>query len=380
MMSDVNASGEIEFPWLPGEEYVVRDPSFTYRNDPEPPKHVMITLAMLAQGHGPKDTAPPEWLSELHVYDLSPSIRALALEHCGRYAVWNDQSKSYDYVDLTEKVRAGTPRTISREAKLRWFWTHHTQLVLSDLEQRGERPQQAVERIQRQWREWVHAQADKFTAKWKDAAAWPPALALSWVMFTGNWRRIAAYLKNGDNVPTSGRFLRGLSEHPPSIFSRELSEHPDAEAAKRAANDLMQALRVAKSRKRVIVRGRLNGQSPMVEISPFDLATLDWAVEKPSHALNAVLERHGAEFYSDVYVDADSLIAAFPAHGMIAKNTKKSAWLLEKIGGSARSVPASEARELARQWLSGQRLPADDATVKAEGKLFSALARRLKHI
>jgi hypothetical protein len=339
MMSDVNALGEVEFPWLPGEEHIVPDPASTYCNDPEPPKHVMITLAMLAKGHGPKDTAPEEWLSEIHADDLDPSIRAL--EHCSHY-VWNDQSRSYNFYDPRKEVPDGIPRRITAANMLQWFWTYHTELVLSDLEQRGETPEQALERIQRQWREWVHAQADKFTTKWIDAAAWPPALAVSWIMFKGDWRRIAAYLKNGNDVPTSGRFLRGLSEHRSNLFSRGPSEHPDAEAANRAAHDLMRALRTkAHHPKRLIVKGYLNGQGPMVEISPIDLATLDWALDKPrSHASNAVLERHGAEFYSDVYVDANSLIAAFPAHGMIAKDTKKSAWLLEKIGGSARSVPA----------------------------------------
>jgi hypothetical protein len=325
----------------------------------------MITLAALVQGYVPQDTAPAEWLSAMQVDALNAPIRAYALECLGLDTVWNAKRQSYDWKDMNEKNLDGTPRTVACDEALQRCWTGHAQLVLSDLGQHGESPNEALERLPRQWREWTRALADKFTAKWKDAAAWPPALALSWTMFPDDWRRIAAYLKNGHDIPTSGPFLRGLLVH------------PDAEVANSAANDLMQALRArADSRTRVFVQGRLNGQGPMVEISPIDLASREWAAE-PGQASGAVLEHLGAEFYSDVHVDAASPIAAFPAHGMIPKDTKKSAWLIEQVGGSARKVTASEAKQLAQKWLSGHRLEADEAAVRSEAKRMSALARRL---
>jgi hypothetical protein len=36
-MSEANASGEIEFPWLPGEAHILPDPAFTYGMIPSRP-------------------------------------------------------------------------------------------------------------------------------------------------------------------------------------------------------------------------------------------------------------------------------------------------------------------------------------------------------
>jgi hypothetical protein len=363
MMSDVNASGEVEFPWLPGEVHILADPALAYRNDTEPPQHLMITLAKLAQGHDPMDTAPAEFLSKIHITDYNESF--YVIEFVCRYAVWNEQSQSFNWCDADGQASYETRRTELTETLLQRFWTYYAQLVQSDLNQRGETSKEALERIQRQWREWSRPRIEKFTAKWIDAAAWPPALAFSWIMFTGDWRRIAGYLKYGQYIPTSGWFLKGLSVH------------PDAETAKHAANKLMRALRAkAESSNRVIVRARLNGQGPMLEISPIDLATLDWALVEPSHASNAVLERQGAVYYSDVQVDANSLIAAIPANGMIDKELKKVFWLANELGGRMRRISAQEGRELARKWLTGQGLETDEAAVKLEGDRLTSLARR----
>jgi hypothetical protein len=243
------------------------------------------------------DTAPAEFLSKIHVADLNSSIYVFVLGR--RYAVWKDQSRSFDWYDLDEDVSVGTHRTALSETLLQRFWTYYAQLVLSDLNQRDETSKEALERIPRQWREWSRPRVEKFTAKWIDAAAWPPALAFSWIMFKGDWRRIAAYLKYGQYIPTSGWFLKGLSVH------------PDAEAAKHAANDLIWALRAKPGSKRVIVQGVPVGQDRMGEINPIELATLEWMME-PNRELGAALGRPGVVIYTHVLVDAASLIQAIP--------------------------------------------------------------------
>jgi hypothetical protein len=237
----------------------------------------------------------------MQVDALYAPIRAYALECLGLDTVWNGNAKrqSYDWKDMNEKNPDGTPGTMACDEALQRCWAGHAQLVLSDLDEHGETPKEASERIRRQWRDWTRVLADKFTAKWKDKAGWPPALALSWIMFAGDWRQIAACLRYGDDTPTSGLFLKGTLVH------------QDTEAANRAAHDLMRAFQAnAESPMHVIVRGYLNGQGPNVEISPFDLGSLEWAVE-PNQASGAVLERHGVAIFTNVVVDAASLMRAF---------------------------------------------------------------------
>ncbi len=302
-MSGPNASRETVFPWLPGEAHRLPDPAWTYRNDPGPPKHVMLTLTMLAQDFTPQVRAPAEWIAVIEENALNSPIRAFARKHFGLADVWNEGRQAYDWYDKEAKNADGTAVALPHEAALQRCWSGYAQLLLDDLAQHGETVAQAVERIPRQWREWTMARAAEFVAMWSESAAWPPALALSWIMFGGDWERIAALLENGRDMPTDGIVL--------SCIGSSLEE--DAEGAnKRAPQDLMQAFRLrADHPNRVSVSGRLNGQGAMMELGPADLASLEWAMD-PNHTLGAVLERYGGEYYSNVLVDAASLVAAFP--------------------------------------------------------------------
>jgi hypothetical protein len=60
----------------------------------------------------------------------------------------------------------------------------------------------------------------------------------------------------------------------------------------------------------------------MVEISPIDLTSLEWAL-KPGEGQAAVLACQGAAFYTNVLVDAASLMRAFP--GATAQTSLDSA-------------------------------------------------------
>lgn len=304
-MSGQSASGDIIFPWLPGEALRLPDPAWTYRDDPGPPQHVMLTLTVLALGHTPQGEAPAAWIEAIEEDALNSPIRAFARELFGLADVWNAESQSYDWYDMEAKNADGTAVAVPRKAALQRCWSGYAQLLLNELQRNGETPAQALMRIPDQWRQWTDARAAEFVAKWRDAAAWPPALALSWIMLEGDWGRIAAYLENGRDMPSAGIFL--------SCIGSFLDENGAVPANKSASRDLMQAFRLrADHPKRVIVRGRLNGQGATVEIGPADLASLDWAIET-HHTLGAVLERYGGEFYSNVLVDTASLMGAFPA-------------------------------------------------------------------
>ncbi|MGE0829855.1 MAG: hypothetical protein AB7O04_10950 [Hyphomonadaceae bacterium] len=303
--SDLSTSEEVIFPWVPGEALRLPDPAWTYRDDPAPPQHAMLTLTMLARGHTPQDEVPADWIAAIDEDALNSPIRAFARERFGLADVWNEGRQSYDWYDMEAKNPDGTAVAVPAKAALQRCWSGYAQLLLNELRRNRETPAQALMRIPDQWRQWTDARAAEFVEKWRDAAAWPPALALSWVMLEGNWGRIAAYLENGRDMPSAGIFL--------SCIGSFLEEDGAVPANRRAAQDLMHAFRLrADHSNRVIVRGRLNGQGPMVEIGPADLASLDWAMD-PHHTLGAVLERYGGESYSNVLVDTASLVKAFPA-------------------------------------------------------------------
>lgn len=303
-MSGQSASSEIALPWIPGEALRLPDPAWTYRDDPAPPQHVMLTLTMLARGHAPQDEVPADWIAAIEEDALNSPMRAFAREHFGLADVWNEGRQSYDWYDMEAKNPDGTAIAVPRQAALQRCWSGYAQLLINELHRNGETPAQALMRIPEQWRQWTDARAAEFIAKWRDAAAWPPALALSWIMLEGDWGRIAAYLENGRDMPSAGIFLSCIGS---------FLEDGAVTANRRAAQDLMHAFRLrADHPRRVIVRGRLNGQGAMVEIGPADLASLDWAMD-PHHALGAVLERYSGESYSNVLVDTASLVKAFPA-------------------------------------------------------------------
>jgi hypothetical protein len=305
-------STEPVFPWLPGEAHRLPDPAWTYRDDPDPPKHVMLALQMLALDCAPQSVAPPEWLAAIAEDSLNSPMRAFAREHFGLLDIWNEESQSYDWLDRTALNPDGTAVAVSREDALQRCWTGHTQLVLHDLAQRGETVAQAIERIPREWRRWTEARAREFVATWRDAAAWPPAIALSWIMFEGDCSRIAAYLKNGREISSTGIFLDCLGSF--------LEEDDAAVADRYASRNLMRALRLRPDHpKRVVALGRRHGQGLLTEISPHDFAELEWAMDPPEQ-LGAVLQHRGGEFYSNVVIDAATLCRAFPGHDATSEN------------------------------------------------------------
>jgi hypothetical protein len=312
---------EIPFPWLPGEAQRLPDPAWTYRDDPAPPQYLMVALTMLARAHRPQDEAPVDWLACLSENTCNLPIRAFARERFGLTDVWNETRQSYEWYDTEAKNPDGTLVSVTREEALQRCWSGYSQLLLDELHEAGETPAEALERIPDQWRQWTDARASHFVAKWRDAAAWPPALALSWIMFEGDWRRISAYLGNGRDIPNAGIFL--------SCIGSFLDDEPAGPANRRAAQDLMHASRLRLDHpKRVVVRGRLNGEGALVEIGPAELSSLEWALD-PHQELGAVLERYGGDSYSGVVVDADTLVRAFPA---MAENGNRSGEEVERLG------------------------------------------------
>jgi hypothetical protein len=356
-----NVSTEIVFPWLPGEGHRVPDPAWTYRDDPDPPKHVMLTLTMLARGCAPQDAAPVEWLAAINEDALDSPMRAFAREHFGLLDVWNEQSQSYDWLEQNSLNTDGTAVAVPREAALQRCWSGHAQLILDDLAQRGETVAEAVERVPREWRRWTEARAVEFVATWEDAAAWPPALATSWIMFGGKWDAIAAYHENGKFMPVGGLQL----ELAASLFGA--SDGEGEPRIPRPLKVLNRAMRLALANtRRVKAFGLLNGNGLMTEISPFDHVLLRWAEESGE---GAMLRNPSGAYFAEVHIDAESLQRAFPPKELPPgpqPGEQMKAWLIRRHNLQKGSM--EQARAYALEWRVAKGLTTDEESIESQAK------------
>jgi hypothetical protein len=140
-------------------------------------------------------------------------------------------------------------------------------------------------------------------------------LAICWLLFGGDWQRITTALDDGSAMPCCGLELTLMG-----AFHRGDAGvvNPDA------ANELLRRLRLGRSQDgRVVARGLLHGQGAMAEIDPVELVTFEWA-ENPDRAHGAVLERHNGTFYSNVLIEAASVMAAFSPSGPVKVSNPKS--------------------------------------------------------
>lgn len=303
------ASEGASFPWLPGVGLSQDDARDIYGNNSAPPNFVMLTLAMLEQSCAPKGKAPAEWLAAIDADAMNASIRDFARRKLDLTAnVFDEASQTYNWYGIDNKNPDGTPVAIPRDVALQRCWTGHAQSVLKDLSKRRETAAGALERISREWRQWVVAETAKFAEQWQDAAAWPPALALTWIMYAGDWGRMAEWHEYGSNMPSDMRLS--------SIGS--FLEEGDIVANTDASKVLIRAMRLRPDNaRRIIMFGRLNGQGTTIEVSPTDLVSLEWAIN-PSPTQGAVLEpsqgpyRSNLPSYTHVLVDATSLLRVFP--------------------------------------------------------------------
>ncbi|MEQ1706876.1 MAG: hypothetical protein ABL864_00920 [Terricaulis sp.] len=313
-MSD-SAAGQ--FPWLPGEGARLPDPAFTYRDDSEPPQHLMLALRLLAQGAAADGPAPPEWLVGIEADALNAPIRCFARERFGLLPIWNQARGAYDWYEAGDWKKADdgsqtAPAVpVAREAALERCWRGYAGLLQQELATAQETPAEALARIPVEWERWKQARAAAFAAGWRDAAAWPPALALSWIMFAGDWPRIAAYLRNGKDMPTSAIFLD-------AVFTGAEQDAPNLDVSKR----MWTAMRSGA----VVVYGVLGGQGASAPIAPADLLTLLWAIDPPD--ASAILKRSGL-IYTNVLIDRATLEKAFPAAGAPAPARDMAALIRE---------------------------------------------------
>lgn len=149
----------------------------------------------------------------------------------------------------------------------------------------------------------------KFAAKWKDAAYWPPALALSWIMFGGDWEQIAIFLENGSDMPSDGLRLGTISSF--------CLDQKQAIVCENASDVLMQGLR-AGAPTGILACGRLAGHGALVEIGAAEFIDMEWSMSNlPAETCfikqGAVLVGTGGVRYSNVLIDAGSLARAHPA-------------------------------------------------------------------
>lgn len=362
-MGDDGALGSVVFPWLPGEAHRIPEPAWTYRDDPEPPKHVMLTLTMLAQGCTPQDSAPADWITAIGEDALNSPIRAFAREHFGLTDFWIEGRRSHDWHDMEAKDPDGTAVAVPHEVALQRCWSGHAQLLLDDLAQRGETVANAAERIPREWRVWTMARAAEFVATWRDSAAWPPAIAISWIMFGGKWDAIAAYHENGKFMPIDGLEL----ELAASLFGANESEAEPS--SPRPLNDLQQAMRFTFAHpRRVRAFGLINGNGLMTEISPIDHVLLSWS-EDVGPGSGAVLRSASGAFFAQVHVDAESLQRAFPPQELPPRpqaGEAMNAWLIRRHGLQKCSM--EQARAYAREWREARGMPTDEDSIESQAK------------
>lgn len=148
--------------------------------------------------------------------------------------------------------------------------------------------------------------AADFERAWRDIAVWPPALATGWIIFGGDWTRIAEALDEGRAMTSDGLEL---------AFSGAFWRDCDGAVSPEAPSELQRRLKLRSGHVgRVLAFGLRDGKGSMVEIDPVELADLDWA-EAPDRRHGAVLERQSVPCFTNVQIGAASLMAAFPPVG-----------------------------------------------------------------
>lgn len=296
-------STEPSFPDLPGEPYAE-----AYWGEDNPPAHVMVTLEMLSRGHLPAHPPPEEWVSGVGLGQLNAGISDFAGRRLGLYCLGGSGRKIEWHREELDADGVRTARPVTREYVLQACWTEYSLHLLEALTARCASPAEAHNTLEREWRLAAAARnarrLNEFNTVWREASAWPPALALSWITFGGDWSAMAEALDYGNDIPCDRDQL---------VVWAALFRHKPAAVVLTPCEDLWRHVRKAVgNRTRVIVSGLSESSGQVVEISPAELMTLEWTNAHYT-SQGAALGRNGQRAYSGVQIDAASLQNAFPS-------------------------------------------------------------------
>lgn len=310
-----------DFPWLPGQALVTPNPAYSFRESPEPPRWLMLTLEALAGGTDPDGLPPKAWLTAIKAQrDSIDAMRAFGRE-CFNVLDIGDGASPNWYTSNGEGVESSI--LSDRDAWWR-IWSGYSNLVLADLNEAQENVGDALKRIPAQWAGYVAERAHKFWSELEGASAWSPPLAIVWILYGGNREAIARYFANSVDRTKFAPVLDWIGQ-------LEFEPDPDA-VVEKPADALALAMRRSKSHsERVIMKGLLNGAGMLTTIEPDDLARMHWLTQlKERTDATCILAPEGFSstnrlpVFSHVVVDRESLCAAFPPRAGSAATPRKA--------------------------------------------------------